>query len=68
MTDITSQELMPEKRFLFFPMLAKISGSAYLAARLQRWQPHMHVFGHTHFSWDACLDGAVVLWLCSQGC
>ncbi len=50
------QQLMPEKRFLFFPMLPKISGSRFLATRITQWQPHMHVFGHTHFSWDATLD------------
>ena len=58
-------------RFLFFPMLAKISGSAYLAARLQHWKPHMHVFGHTHFSWDACIDGTHLhfsLWHCEGFC
>jgi hypothetical protein len=45
-------ELLPEKRFLFLPPLAKASGSAYLNARVQALRPSMHVFGHTHFGWD----------------
>ena len=53
------QALLPEKRFLTFPPLAKAVGSAPLAARLARLRPAAHVFGHSHFAWDAVLpDGA----------
>lgn len=50
-------ELLPEKRFLTLPPLAKASGSAFLAARVAQLRPAMHVFGHTHFGWDATLEG-----------
>ena len=32
-------------------------GSAFLGRRVEELQPSLHVFGHTHFSWDATLDG-----------
>ncbi|GLI67157.1 hypothetical protein VaNZ11_011370 [Volvox africanus] len=51
------QELLPEKRYLTFPNLAKAVGSTYLADRILRLRPQMHVFGHTHFAWDAVRDG-----------
>eukprot|EP00887_Chlorella_sp_A99_P003452 scaffold7.g3452.t1 len=51
------QALLPEKRMLYYPNLAKACGSDYLAARLQCLRPLAHVFGHTHFSWDATIDG-----------
>jgi len=50
-------ELLPEKRFLFFPNLAKASGSLALKRRVEILAPDIHVFGHTHFGWDATLDG-----------
>ena len=51
-------ELNPEKRFLFFPPLAKACGSSFLAKRIAALGPHVHCFGHTHFGWDATLaDG-----------
>ncbi|CAE7364106.1 unnamed protein product [Symbiodinium sp. CCMP2592] len=50
-------ELLPEKRFLYFPQLAKASGSRFLADRLSRLQPTLHLFGHTHFAWDQTLKG-----------
>eukprot|EP00931_Biecheleriopsis_adriatica_P070045 TRINITY_DN43842_c0_g1_i1.p1 TRINITY_DN43842_c0_g1~~TRINITY_DN43842_c0_g1_i1.p1 ORF type:complete len:386 (+),score=69.12 TRINITY_DN43842_c0_g1_i1:36-1193(+) len=50
-------ELMLEKRFLMYPCLAKASGSAYLFERVKALQPDVHVFGHTHFGWDAIHDG-----------
>ena len=52
-------ELNPEKRFLFFPGLAKACGSAFLARRIAALQPDAHVFGHTHFGWDATLADGV---------
>ena len=52
-------ELTPEKRFLFFPPLAKAVGSVHLAARIAALRPAVHVFGHTHFGWDATLDDGV---------
>lgn len=39
------------------PNLAKAVGSDPLAARVEALRPDVHVFGHTHFSWDASLRG-----------
>ncbi|MEW5298995.1 MAG: hypothetical protein WDW36_002056 [Sanguina aurantia] len=54
-------ELLPEKRFLMFPNLAKAVGSSPLNTRVQQLtavaSSHVHVFGHTHFAWDTTLDG-----------
>ena len=49
-------ELLPEKRFLTCPPLAKAAGSAFLHARIRTLQPAVHVFGHTHFGWDATFE------------
>lgn len=49
------QELLPEKRMLRHPNLAKAVGSDPLADRIAALQPDCHVFGHTHFGWDARL-------------
>lgn len=46
------QCLLPEKRFLIYPSFAKMSGSAPLGSRVASIEPAVHVFGHTHFSWD----------------
>jgi hypothetical protein len=35
------------------PPQAKAVGSAPLAERLRRLRPAVHVFGHSHFAWDA---------------
>ncbi|KAF6257220.1 hypothetical protein COO60DRAFT_31057 [Scenedesmus sp. NREL 46B-D3] len=51
------QHLLPEKRMLTYPNLAKAVGSDFLWQRLQQLQPHMHVFGHSHFAWDMELQG-----------
>ncbi|KAJ7299645.1 hypothetical protein O6H91_Y187300 [Diphasiastrum complanatum] len=57
------QELCPEKRMLFYPNLPKVAGSDLLEARLRNIHglngtpTACHVFGHTHFSWDATLNG-----------
>lgn len=51
------QALLPEKRYLFYPNLAKAAGSHPLAQRLRALQPDIHIFGHTHFSWDADIEG-----------
>jgi len=50
-------ELTLEKRFLFLPTLNKAVGSLYLGERVERLRPAVHVFGHTHFGWDATLGG-----------
>ncbi|MCO5547063.1 hypothetical protein L7F22_000504 [Adiantum nelumboides] len=56
-------ELCPEKRMLFYPNLPKVVGSDYLEASVRRVHSidgsssACHVFGHTHFCWDATLDG-----------
>mmetsp|Transcript_21122 Transcript_21122/g.55015 ORF Transcript_21122/g.55015 Transcript_21122/m.55015 type:complete len:159 (+) Transcript_21122:1162-1638(+) len=39
------QDLLPEKRFLTFPNLAKAVGSRPLGERISRLQPLLHVFG-----------------------
>jgi hypothetical protein len=36
---------------------AKAVGSDFLWRRLQSLQPDLHVFGHSHFAWDAELEG-----------
>lgn len=57
------QDLCPEKRMLFYPNLPKIIGSDFLEVRLRSIHRKngngsaCHVFGHTHFCWDAVLDG-----------
>ena len=50
-------KLLPEKRFLFFPQLAKASGSLFLQRRLKTLKPQLHLFGHTHFAWDDDREG-----------
>lgn len=50
-------ELSPEKRFLFLPCLNKAVGSRFLGERVQRLGSALHVFGHTHFGWDATVAG-----------
>ena len=35
-------------------------GSDPLAARLAALRPDVHIFGHTHFSWNMQMDGAPV--------
>ncbi|KAJ4713720.1 Ser/Thr protein phosphatase family protein, expressed [Melia azedarach] len=60
---VPRQELCPEKRMLFYPNLPKIIGSDCLEARIRLIHgpggsaSACHVFGHTHFCWDAVLDG-----------
>ncbi|KAL3153387.1 hypothetical protein ABBQ38_011726 [Trebouxia sp. C0009 RCD-2024] len=51
------QALLPEKRMLYQPNLAKAAGSNFLATRIQQLKPVAHVFGHTHFNWDCSIDG-----------
>jgi Icc-related predicted phosphoesterase len=50
-------ELMPEKRYLFFPNLSKVVGSTPLQERVEALRPDIHLFGHTHFGWDQTIDG-----------
>ncbi|KAM5570206.1 acyl-carrier-protein phosphodiesterase PptH [Rosa sericea] len=60
---VPRQELCPEKRMLFYPKLPKIIGSDCLEVRIRSIHgvegsaSACHVFGHTHFCWDAVLDG-----------
>ncbi|KAM7274326.1 hypothetical protein ACFE04_028990 [Oxalis oulophora] len=60
---VPRQELCPEKRMLFYPNLPKIIGSDSLEDRIRSIHGAdgsnnaCHVFGHTHFCWDAVLDG-----------
>ena len=55
------QALLPEKRLLHYPNLAKAAGSEYLGIRVSKQlKPHVHVFGHTHFSQDEYFE-------CSSG-
>ncbi|PON57739.1 Calcineurin-like phosphoesterase domain, apaH type [Parasponia andersonii] len=57
------QELCPEKRMLFYPKLPKIIGSDCLEHRIRSIHgakgggSACHVFGHTHFCWDAVVNG-----------
>ena len=37
--------------------LAKAAGSDPLARRVAQLRPDVHCFGHTHFSWDATIEG-----------
>jgi Icc-related predicted phosphoesterase len=50
-------ELLPEKRFLYYPNLAKAVGSLSLQKRVRKLKPKVHVFGHTHFGWDMEIEG-----------
>lgn len=50
-------ELCPEKRFLMYGELMKVVGSNPLGRRVAQLQPDVHLFGHTHFGWDAEIDG-----------
>ena len=52
-------ELMPEKRFLVYPDLIKAVGSQPLGRRVDALRPDVHLFGHSHFGWDAVLDDGV---------
>jgi len=52
-------ELMPEKRFLFTPNLTQIVGSDFIRHRVDMLQPDLHIFGHSHFPWDATLGDGV---------
>jgi hypothetical protein len=36
---------------------AKAVGSDFLWKRVQQLAPQMHVFGHSHFAWDAEIEG-----------
>ncbi|XP_015966114.1 uncharacterized protein LOC107489859 [Arachis duranensis] len=63
---VPRQELCPEKRMLFYPKLPKIIGSDSLEDRIRSIHgaegrkdasSACHVFGHTHFCWDAVVDG-----------
>ncbi|TYG43184.1 hypothetical protein ES288_D12G317400v1 [Gossypium darwinii] len=60
---VPRQELCPEKRMLFYPKLPKIIGSDWLEDRIRSIHGvesssfACHVFGHTHFCWDAVVDG-----------
>jgi len=54
---VPRQELVPEKRFLLEPMLAKVIGSDALEAQVRRLRPDLHMFGHTHIPIDLVLDG-----------
>ena len=53
---------------LFYPNLPKAVGSDFVMRRIQnlraeqppgarRVRTHVHCFGHTHFGWDATIDG-----------
>ena len=46
------------------PALAKAVGSTFLERRVASLKPDVHVFGHTHFGWDATLDGTRYVQAC----
>ena len=56
--------VVPEKRYLFVPALAKAVGSTFLERRVASLKPDVHVFGHTHFGWDATRDGVRYVQAC----
>jgi len=58
------RDLIPEKRTLFYPPLPKAIGSTFLAERVKRLAPNVHVFGHTHYGWDQELDGVRYVQAC----
>lgn len=51
------QDLLPEKRFLFYSFLHKVSGSHVLEGQVRRFRPDVHVCGHTHMPFDVEVDG-----------
>eukprot|EP00038_Savillea_parva_P004054 m.133587 g.133587 ORF g.133587 m.133587 type:complete len:444 (+) comp11360_c1_seq2:247-1578(+) len=51
------QQLIPEKRMLYYPHLPKMVGSTPLRERVRRLRPECHIFGHTHFAWDSKIEG-----------
>eukprot|EP00041_Stephanoeca_diplocostata_P028344 m.801212 g.801212 ORF g.801212 m.801212 type:complete len:484 (-) comp23357_c1_seq7:720-2171(-) len=51
------QQLLPEKRNLYYPHLPKIVGSDFLRERIRKMKPSYHIFGHTHFAWDSKIEG-----------
>mmetsp|Transcript_31368 Transcript_31368/g.51904 ORF Transcript_31368/g.51904 Transcript_31368/m.51904 type:complete len:421 (-) Transcript_31368:159-1421(-) len=57
-------ELCVEKRFLFAPSLNKAIGSRFLCKRVTAIQPDVHIFGHTHFGWDATINGIRYIQAC----
>ncbi len=48
------------------PRQAKAVGSRFLGDRVRQLRPDVHVFGHTHFAWDAHHDGgcafSIIFW------
>ena len=53
---VPSIELIPEKRYLTYPPLMSAVGSRFLEKRVEELAPDVHVFGHTHFGWDATIQ------------
>eukprot|EP00602_Paraphysomonas_sp_CaronLab_P004285 CAMPEP_0185029206 /NCGR_PEP_ID=MMETSP1103-20130426/15373_1 /TAXON_ID=36769 /ORGANISM="Paraphysomonas bandaiensis, Strain Caron Lab Isolate" /LENGTH=278 /DNA_ID=CAMNT_0027563865 /DNA_START=500 /DNA_END=1336 /DNA_ORIENTATION=+ len=54
---VPRQELMPEKKYLLEPLLAKVIGSDPLEKQIRQLQPDLHIFGHTHIPIELTLDG-----------
>mmetsp|Transcript_2239 Transcript_2239/g.6137 ORF Transcript_2239/g.6137 Transcript_2239/m.6137 type:complete len:363 (+) Transcript_2239:43-1131(+) len=54
---VPRSELIPEKSKLFYKNLPKAVGSDYLERRIEELKSDVHVFGHTHFSWDCYIGG-----------
>lgn len=53
-TRLLRQSLLPEKRMLFQPNLAKAAGSDYIAKRIEELRPMAHVFGALHSAESCC--------------
>lgn len=51
------RELMPPRTHMRVPCLAHASGSDHLLRRVLALRPDIHLFGHTHFAWDATVAG-----------
>ncbi|GMH64959.1 hypothetical protein TrST_g9663 [Triparma strigata] len=56
---LPSIRLLPEKRFMVEPMLAKVVGSSFLGKQVRELQPDLHVFGHSHIPIDLEIDGTL---------
>ena len=53
-TRVLRQSLLPEKRMLFQPNLAKAAGSDYIAKRIEELRPMAHVFGALQYAESCC--------------
>ena len=50
-------ELLPDPVYLRFKGLPKVAGSTVVESQLRALGSELHVFGHSHISWDETIDG-----------